>query len=140
MYEFLKNLHSGWAYIVVLLTAIVFIAIIYHFIKKKPVHSSLRKISFFSVLSFHIQFLIGIGLYFLSPIVQTAWETGTAMKTGPRLFTVEHPFMMFTAVILITIGNSKLKKSKYVKTSTIIFFAISLLCFYMIPWSSWLAS
>ena len=61
------------------------------------------------------------------------------MKDGTmRLFTVEHPFMMFTAVILITIANVKLKKSPIIKVSTLIFLILALLCFYMIPWTAWL--
>ena len=138
IYPFIKTFHCMWAYVVVLSSLLLFAMVLYHFFTKKPVTNGLKKVSFYTVISFHLQFLAGIVLYISSPIVKYAWENGTAMVTGTRLYTVEHPFMMFTAVILVTIANAKLKRSPIIKVSTLIFLVLALLCFYMIPWPVWL--
>ncbi|MGI9526895.1 MAG: hypothetical protein ACR2MS_07290 [Weeksellaceae bacterium] len=139
MYNFLLNFHSGWAYLVLLLTVILLVAVLYHYFTKKTVPHMLRRMAFFTVLSFHIQFLVGLVLYIVSPRIQGFWEAGTAMSVSEnRLLALEHPLMMFTAVILLTIANAKLKKSPVVTTSVLIFIILAVLCFYMIPWMQWL--
>ncbi|MXV37144.1 hypothetical protein GO491_00420 [Flavobacteriaceae bacterium Ap0902] len=140
MYEFLVNFHSGWAYLVMLLTVVLMVAMLYHYFTKTPLHHTIRKVAFYTVLSFHIQFLIGVVLYIVSPRIQGFWQAGTAMNVKEnRLLALEHPLMMFTAVILVTIANAKIKKNQYVTNSILIFLVIALLCFYMIPWTQWLA-
>lgn len=139
VYNFLVQFHSGWAYLVLILTLIMLLAAFYHFFTKKPLHRNIRKVFFYTVLSFHIQFIVGLIMYIMSPKIKAYWEGGTAMsEKAHRLLTVEHPMMMFTAVILITIANAKLKKSQTVSLSPIIFLVIALFCFYMIPWTQWL--
>lgn len=138
-YNFILQFHSGWAYLVLLLSVIMLIAVLYHFFTKKPLQRSIRKIFFYTVLSFHIQFLIGVVLYIVSPRITAFWSGASPMgDSTARLYIVEHPLMMFTAVILITIANVKLKKNDIVQLSPVIFTAIAMLCFYMIPWSQWL--
>lgn len=140
IYSFLLQLHSGWAYLVLLLSIIMLLAAAYHLVTKKPLHPNIRKVFFYTVLSFHIQFLIGLVLYIISPKIKAFWESGTAMSNSDhRLMVLEHPLMMFTAVILITIANAKLKRSQEVKVSSFIFILLACVCFYMIPWSQWMA-
>lgn len=139
VYNFLLQFHSGWAYLVLILTIIMLLAAVYHFATKKPLHRNIRKVFFYAVLSFHIQFLVGLIMYIISPKIQAIWESGEAMSNkASRLLAVEHPAMMFTAVILITIANAKLKKSETVAVSPLIFLILALVCFYMIPWSQWM--
>ena len=138
IYPFIKTFHCLWAYVVVLSSLLLFAMVLYHFITKKPVTKGLKKISFYTVLSFHIQFLVGVALYIASPLIEGYWNNMNMKDSTIRLFTVEHPFMMFTAVILITIANVKLKKAPIIKVSTLIFIILALLCFYMIPWTMWL--
>jgi hypothetical protein len=52
--------------------------------------------------------LIGIVLFFLSPLVQ--FNSGTMKNDTTRYYTVEHWVMMIIAIVLITIGHSKSKK------------------------------
>lgn len=140
LYIALKHFHSYWAFIVVLLSLILLAATLYYFFTKKPIHIGLRKVSFYTVLSFHIQFVFGLALYVFSPVVQSSWADGIAMQTGPRLLALEHPVMMFTAVILMTIANAKLKKNSYITGSILAFVLLATLCFYMIPWTQWMAN
>lgn len=140
-YSFIKEFHSGWAYLVLFLSILMLALVLYHFFTKKPLQRNIRKIFFYTVLTFHIQFLVGVIMYIISPLIKGFWSMESPMgNSEARLYIIEHPLMMFTSVILITIANAKLKKSETVKISPIIFLVIALLCFYMIPWSQWLMS
>jgi hypothetical protein len=75
---------------------------------KRPYTNRNRLSNLFAMISAHTQLLIGIVLYFLSPLVQFS---GAAMKNDTtRYFTAEHWVMMLIAIALITIGHSKSKR------------------------------
>lgn len=146
MYDTVKNLHSYWAYLVlfVLLIAVVN-ALIKTFGDKEYTAKDFR-ISLFTLIVSHIQLLIGLVLYFVSPRLQLFSEIGMGaiMKDSiNRLYLVEHPLINILAVALITIGYSKHKKkltSSYKLKTIAIFYTIALLLFLSrIPWSTWLA-
>jgi hypothetical protein len=107
-YEFFKNLHSGFRYVVFVLVLIAIIQSLLGWLGKKPYTSLNRKINLFALISAHTQLLIGIILYFLSPYVQ--FNSATMKTPTTRYFTVEHWVMMLIAIVLITIGHSKSKK------------------------------
>ena len=107
-YEFIKNLHSGFRYVVFVLVLIAIIQSLLGWLGKKPYTGLNRKLNLFALISAHTQLLIGIILYFLSPYVQ--FNKGTMKNDTTRYFTVEHWVMMVIAIILITIGHSKSKK------------------------------
>jgi hypothetical protein len=107
-YSFFKYLHSGFRYIVLILLLIAMIQSVVGWLGKKPYTETARKINLFALVAAHTQLLIGIVLYFLSPLVQF---NSLAMKDRTiRYFTVEHWVMMIIALIIITIGHSKSKK------------------------------
>lgn len=89
----------------------------------------------------HSQLLIGLLLYFvLSPITKSAMQNmGAAMKNEAlRFWAVEHLTAMVIAVVVTTIGNSRIKKAATdlaKHRTTLIFFGISMLLIVsMIPW------
>jgi uncharacterized membrane protein len=109
MYSFFKNFHSGFRYIVLALILIAIIQSIIGWLGKKPYTDGNRKMNLFALISAHTQLLIGLVLYFLSPLVQFA---GSTMKNAElRYWTVEHLVMMLVALLLITIGHSRSKKA-----------------------------
>ena len=108
VYEFLKNLHSGFRYVVFVLVLVAIIQSLLGWLGKKPYTPVNRKINLFALISAHTQLLIGIILYFKSPYVQ--FNSGTMKDSTIRYFTVEHWVMMLIAIILITVGHSKSKK------------------------------
>ena len=63
-----------------------------------------RALSIF-VMSVHLQFLLGVLLYFTSPLARHAMENmGATMKDpGLRYFVVEHPSLMLLGVIAATL-------------------------------------
>jgi hypothetical protein len=98
-----------------------------------------RKIALFALIATHIQLLVGLVLYFLSPL---GFAALSQMANGIlRLTAVEHPFTNIIAIVLITIGWSKHKKTtddgKKFK-SIAIFYSIGLLLILSrIPWHLW---
>jgi len=72
-----------------------------------------RKAGLFFMISLHTQLLIGLALYFFSPITLAALaDFGAAMKNPEmRLVAVEHVSMNIIAIILATINNAKNKKA-----------------------------
>ncbi|XCF06744.1 hypothetical protein ABI125_02525 [Tamlana crocina] len=145
MYEVVLSLHSYWAYLVLLVLVIAtFNAIIKTFGDKEYEANDFRK-SLFTLIVSHIQLLIGLVLYFVSPRLQLFSELGMGgvMKDAVnRLYLVEHPFINIVAVALITIGYSKHKKkltSKAKLKTVAIFYSIALVFLLSrIPWSAWL--
>lgn len=137
MYKFLQNFHSGWAYLTLLAGVLFFVMIGYYAINKKARNNFITKLSFFTTLTFHIQLIIGVILYFVSPYAQ--WSGDTMKDPTNRLYAMEHPLMMFAAVVLITVANSKLKKSETVKMAPAILALLALACVVSrIPWDAWL--
>ncbi|GAA4803846.1 hypothetical protein [Litoribaculum gwangyangense] len=145
MYEIVRTLHSYWAYLVLLVLIIATVnALIKTFGDKEYEANDFRK-SLFTLIVSHIQLLIGLVLYFVSPRLQMFSELGMGeiMKDSVnRLYLVEHPFINIIAVALITIGYSKHKRklTSKAKLKTIaIFYTIALVLFLSrIPWSTWL--
>ncbi|WP_259065667.1 cytochrome B [Mucilaginibacter sp. X4EP1] len=123
-YEFFKDLHSGFRYVVFIMVVLAIIQSLLGWLGKKPYTEVNRRVNLFALISAHTQLLIGIVLYFLSPNVQ--FNSGTMKNDVTRYFTVEHWVMMIIAIVLITIGHSKSKKAilPEVKHKTIAIFYI----------------
>ncbi|SEA48691.1 hypothetical protein [Psychroflexus halocasei] len=144
MSEAIKILHSYWAYLVLLILILATFNAIIKTLSKSPYGAKDFRISLFTLIVSHIQLLIGIVLYFVSPYFSAFSEQGMGevMKnSGLRLYLVEHPLTMIIAIVLITMGYSKHKKklSSTKKFRMIaIFYALALiLMLSRIPWSVW---
>jgi hypothetical protein len=144
MYEFVLKAHSGWAYVALIILVIAVINAYIGLSAKDPFTPKDRRISLFALLSVHIQFVLGLALYFTSPNgFQKIQAVGMGnMNAMDRLLALEHPLINLIAIILITIGWSKHKRSAdEVKFKTIaIFYTFGLvLLLSRIPWSLWFA-
>ncbi len=128
-YLLLKYFHSGWRYVVLALVLIAIITAFAGWFGKNNYTNGNRKLNLFAMVSMHIQLLIGLALYFMSPKVNLG-DFGGAMKDAvSRYWTVEHALMMIIAIIFITIGHSKSKKAASGATKhkqVAIFYTISL--------------
>ena len=137
-------IHSYWAYLVLALLIVAVINAIVGLTQKKEFKEKDLRISLFTLIVMHIQLLIGLGWYFMSPSYKALKEVGMgeAMKNSDlRLLSVEHPLMMIIAIVFITIGWSKHKKqtTDNGKFKTIaVFYGLGLLfVLSRIPWSQW---
>lgn len=137
-------LHSYWAYLVLLVLVLATFNALYKTFSDKEYEARDFRISLFTLITSHIQLLIGLILYFVSPWFSLWSELGGGVMSNSvaRLYLVEHPFVNILAVALITIGYSKHKKkltSKSKLKTIAIFYSIALvLLLSRIPWSAWL--
>lgn len=145
MYDVILNLHSYWAYLVLIVLVITVVNALIKVSGKKEYGAKDFRMALFTLIVSHIQLLIGLILYFVSPRLQAFSELGMGGVMGDsinRLYLVEHPMMNVIAVVLITIGYSKHKKklTSQAKLKPIaIFYTIALLLFLSrIPWNTWL--
>lgn len=140
MYTGLQHAHSYIAYLALILLIVAAINAIIGMTSNKEFKDGDRKLSLFALIFTHVQLLIGIILYFVSPLVQSF---SVAMKDSTmRLYALEHPLINIIAVVLITIGWSKHKKATtdQAKFKSIgIMYAIgTILILSRIPWNTWL--
>ncbi len=128
-FNIMLNAHRGFAYLILLATAIFVIALLMTmFGYSGRITKLLRKSTLFTMIFFHIQALIGlVMLFFFSPGFQAARETGTLMKDATARNTyVEHPFAMIVAAVLLTIVNKKFKMNEKMNMSWVIMSFIAL--------------
>lgn len=125
IYEILKNAHSGWRYVVILLLFAAFITALTAYIGKKEYTEGNRKLNVFALISSHIQLVLGLILYFMND-----WYKADSTTAVGRYWKMEHISIMLIAVVLITIGNSKSKKAigdKLKHRSIFVYFGFALL-------------
>ncbi len=139
----MKDIHSYWAYVVLVILIFAVVNALIGFTQKKQFTSKDLRIGLFTLIVSHIQLLIGLGWYFMSPWYKALKANGgEVMKDGAsRLLAVEHPLVMILAIVLITIGWSKHKKktdptAKF-KTFLIFYGFALVLILTRIPWNNW---
>jgi Na+/H+-dicarboxylate symporter len=139
----MKDIHSYWAYLVLATLIFAVVNAIIGFTQKKQFTDKDVRIGLFTLIVAHIQLLIGLVWYFMSPWFEMLkTDAASVMKDkAARLLAVEHPVMMILAIVFITIGWSKHKKktedvAKF-KTFAIFYGIALLLILSKIPWSNW---
>ncbi|MCP1996283.1 hypothetical protein [Flavobacterium sp. HSC-61S13] len=140
MYNIIKQAHSGIAYLALILLAVAAISAIIGYASKREFKESDRKIALFALIFTHIQLVLGLILYFVSPMVVSL---GSAMKDPMmRLYALEHPLINIIGIVLITIGWSKHKRvvesDKKFKFFAIFYTLGLILILSRIPWGIWL--
>lgn len=139
MYLFLLALHSLFRWLV-LLSLLFSISIAYSGWKHKseftPVANSVRH---WTATIAHLQLLLGITIYFQSPVVRLPmpYDAHKLINEQP-FFKYIHIMLMLLSVVLITIGSAKAKRmatatAKY-RTMLIWFVIALLIIFVAIPW------
>lgn len=145
MYTTVQFIHSWWAYLVLFVLVIATINSLAGLVGKKEYQPKDFRLALFTLIVTHIQFLIGLILFFVSPYgLQSITNNGmgAVMKDSVlRLYAVEHPTVMILTVALITIGYSKHKKKlvsgpKF-KALTLFYTLGLILMLSRIPWTQW---
>lgn len=139
MYNFIQKFHSGWAYLALLLLFVAVINSLIGLLTKKEFKAQDKKIALFALIATHIQLLVGLILYFVSPLGKAS--LGNMKDAALRLTSLEHPLINIVAIVLITIGWSKHKKgltseAKF-KPLSMLYAAGLILILARIPWSLW---
>ncbi|MBC5862135.1 hypothetical protein [Flavobacterium turcicum] len=140
MYQFIQKFHSGWAYLALLILVVAVLNALIGKFSGKEFTSKDRKIALFALIAIHIQLLVGLVLYFVSPLGLES--LGQMSDKALRLTSLEHPLINIIAIALITLGWSKHKKlvsseSKF-KTFSIFYGVGLFLILLRIPWNLWL--
>src|SRR5690606_35855899 len=102
-----------------------------------------RKIALFALIAVHIQLLVGLVQYVISPYLSLlAGNPGAVMESAPtRLLAMEHPLINIIAIALITVGFSRHKKltapSKKFRSIGLFYLIGFVLILSRIPWENW---
>lgn len=140
MYEILLSTHSILRWLVLIPMLIIIFKGFAGWFGGAKFKKSDKALLGFSVGMIHLQFVLGLVLYFVSPIFDSILDDfGGVMKDrNLRYFAVEHLLMMIISVVIVTIGSSKAKKKLVDKDKfrvIAIWFTIALIIiFIMIPW------
>lgn len=139
MYPIVQNLHSGWAYLVLLFLLIAVINAFAGLSVGREFSKRDRIIGLIALIMVHIQLVIGLILYFVSPMGSAV--IGQMKDSALRLTWLEHPLLNIIGIILITIGWSKhksLTNSKAKFRTFAVFYGIGLALFLLrIPYNLW---
>lgn len=143
MYTGLQHLHSGIAYLVLLALILVIIYALIGSLSGREFTEKDRKIGMIAFIFSHVQLLVGLILYFVSPVGFSLLQSGTAMSDpAARLTALEHPLINILAIVIISVGYIRAKKiatSRGKFRSIYMMYAIGfVLILSRIPWSNWL--
>lgn len=136
MYTGLVHAHSGLRWLVLLFLVLAIFSSLTKWQGNKTYQAMDKRFSLLGLIFTHLQLILGLVLYFISPKVQFSGDVmGNAIT---RFYTVEHISIMLIAIVLITIGYSKAKRAntdqKKFKT-TFWYYTIGLILILInIPW------
>jgi len=144
MYTGFRHLHSYFAYLLLAVLIFSIIYVVVQMVKSKPFTEAVRKVSLAGLIASHLQLLIGLVLYFISPRGLSAFSGEMSQVMGDataRLYALEHPLTMIIAIVLITIGYSRAKKPgddvRRFKTLLLFYILGLILMLFLIPWEAW---
>ena len=143
MYLGLKNLHSLMPYVLLTILLLAIITSIISYYKKKPHTEADNKNGLIVMIVAHLQLVVGLILYFVSPKGAGSLSQITEAMEDPirRLYALEHPVCMLLAIVFITAGHLKAKKGapshQKHKVKSIYFLVALFFILIKIPWSVW---
>ncbi len=110
MYNGMLHAHSGLRWLVVIFLVLAIIKSFAGWFGKKDFNKSDNLIALLLLSFAHLQFVVGVVMYFISPKVVSI---GDAMKDSVlRFWAMEHGVTMLIAIVLITVGRVKSKKAE----------------------------
>ena len=140
MYSYALTAHSYLRYAVLLLVLLVLLRCVAGLIRGSAWDGGDAGLGRWLIRVWDLQFLLGLVLYFMSPIVQFAFANfGEAMGDRQlREFTLEHPLLMLLATAALHIGWVRARKAASDRGKLLrwlIFVAVAaLLTAISIPW------
>ena len=145
MYTGLQHTHSGLAYLALLALVLVIIWALVGALSGRDFQEKDRKIALIAFILCHIQLLVGLILYFVSPLGYSLLAGGGAMADATaRLTALEHPLINILAIVLVSVGfirAKKLESSTAKFRSIYMLYAVGLvLILSRVPWANWLGN
>ncbi len=142
MQPLLLTLHSLVRWLVVIAAIAAVIQAWTGWLGKRPWTPLADRLGLIFTVSLDVQLLLGLILYFVSPLIQTAFaDFGQAMATpGLRFFAVEHVALMVIAVIVAHVGRTLSKRAEAAETkykwAALLFTLAVVLVLVAIPWQT----
>ena len=139
-YRALLILHSWNRWIILVLGLVLVIASLKSWLGRSESKSAVGQGSLWFVISVDVQLLLGIVLYFVSPIMTTFFQNpGAAMEQASiRFWAVEHTVVMLLATVLVHVGRVMVKKAAEPRQANrrgaILFSVAYLLILVGVPW------
>lgn len=130
MYNGLLHLHSTlrWVVLIALLLSI------YKLFTQKDALKTSKTL----LMSAHASLLVGLYQYVAGPLgikmIQSAGMGATMKNAVSRYWSVEHAFTMILAIVLITIGHVKYKKTLQPGPTRILYVIALILILLVMPW------
>ncbi len=140
LYSILLPVHSFVRWLLVIAVVVAVARAFMGWFGKKAFTALDNKIGLAFTSLLDLQLLIGLILYVISPILQTAFQNfgGAMSNTQMRFFAVEHILMMVIAVVLAHVGRALSKKAStdvLKHRQAAIWFGLALLVMLLaIPW------
>lgn len=139
MHAALLHTHNLLRWVVLLLGALALVRA-YQGVSGDRPYAAARRVGVLFVASLHLQLLLGLALFLVSPLIKLAMTDmrATMSDAATRFFVAEHPTLMVAAVVLMTIGgivakNAANDAAKHRKA--LVFIAITMLILlFGIPW------
>ncbi len=136
LYSIAVHAHSGLRWILLAVLVIAILTALKRWLSRSPYQTSDKKWFLLSLIFSHLQLVIGLYLYFVSPRV--VFNESTMSDSDLRFYAVEHISVMIIAIILVTLGYriAKSSKTEYTKYKRIFwyFFIALVLMLSRIPW------
>jgi len=139
MYPLLLSLHSILRWLVLASLLFSLYGAYKGYVKKRLFTLKEDALRHWTATIAHVQLVVGFTLYIKSPIVQFFWAS--SKKNTPleiSFFGWIHILLMLIAIVVITIGSAKVKRTKHdqdkFKTLLIWFGLALLIIFLAIPW------
>lgn len=140
MYQYLLVAHSFIRWLVVISLVIAVIRAGWGWRKERVFSAADNKLRHWTATIAHIQLMLGLGLYFLSPLTAYFMQyfKDAVHQREFRFFGMEHSLVMIVAVVLITVGSAKAKRAigsqQQFKTMALWYGISFLLILSSIPW------
>lgn len=140
MYQSLTFLHSTMRWLVLISLIISLYKAYRGYFRKETFSKADDAIRHWTATIAHLQLMLGITLYFQSPIIKYFLNNFSTAKESFDLlfFGMIHSLLMLVAVIIITIGSAlakrKAESSEKFKTMLIWYTIALLIIFIAIPW------
>ncbi len=130
MYTGLLHLHNTLRWVVL----IALILSIYKLFTNKDALKTSKTL----LMSAHASLLVGLYQYIAGPLglkmIQSAGMAATMKDAASRFWAMEHIFSMILAIVFITIGHVKYKKTQNVGPTRILYVIAFILILLAMPW------
>ena len=113
MYTPILHTHNTLRWVILALGIAVIIQAVQGFGGDRP-YAKARRTSVFFTAALHVQLLLGLALFGVSPFMKRVFGDMAASMADPsrRFFVAEHPTLMVIATILMTVGGLVAKNAK----------------------------